>query len=128
MILFQQSRMMRKHFMNERIHKTMNKKMKIQKKKQDCVWTKMKNSSKQTHLLLCYVNRFVQYDPNGTFPATGMRSRSFICHIRIGVGNQRPQWNMSNRCGRACGKNKQLKYWLSINCNSNSAEYWLFSR
>lgn len=40
-----------------------------------------------THLLFCYINRFIQYNPNCTFPASRMCCRSFICHVRISVWN-----------------------------------------
>lgn len=61
-----------------------------------------KSEAWQTNLLFCYINRFVQNNPNGTFPASRMCCRPFISHVCISVWYQWPQWNMSNRCGRAC--------------------------
>lgn len=45
------------------------------------------NIHQSTHLLFCYINRFIQYNPNCTFPASRMCRRSFICHVRISVWN-----------------------------------------
>lgn len=41
------------------------------------------------HLLFCDINRFINYYPDGTFPAARMSGGTFVGDVMIGVGQQR---------------------------------------